>query len=231
MSTHVYILHGWTYSTDKWLPFLDLLKEHGIEATLLPIPGLTKPLEKAWTMKQYVQWLQRILKDESDVILLGHSNGGRISLAYAREYPEKIRHLFLLDSAGVYHNDLALRLKRGIFKGIAKVGKQLIRHPLPRKMLYKLTREQDYHDAPPVAREIMKNMILSDKQEHFRHVTVPTSLIWGRNDQQTPLADGLKMYAIIPKSLMHIIDGARHSPQFTHAQQVRDIVVKTLRKR
>jgi pimeloyl-ACP methyl ester carboxylesterase len=43
-------------------------------------------------------------------VLLGHSNGGRIALAFAEKYPDKVKQLVLIDSAGIYHNEFSIRL-------------------------------------------------------------------------------------------------------------------------
>ena len=77
----ILILHGWSYSTDKWAPCLKLLESHGARPELLKIPGLTAPIDRPWTLEDYVRWLKEKTGDEK-VILIGHSNGGRISLAF-----------------------------------------------------------------------------------------------------------------------------------------------------
>src|SRR5205823_6556026 len=102
----MYIIHGWAYSTEKWQPLVRDLEKKGFEIVLLKIPGLTSPINKVWNLNSYINWLEKILEKEKDPILLGHSNGGRISLAYTAKHPEKVAKLILIDSAGIYHNDL-----------------------------------------------------------------------------------------------------------------------------
>jgi pimeloyl-ACP methyl ester carboxylesterase len=94
----IYILHGWAYDTLKWQPFLDKLKSNGIEPIILKIPGLTDKIDKPWTVDDYVNWLDGKLDKENKVILLGHSNGGKIALTFAFKFPNKIDKLFLIDS-------------------------------------------------------------------------------------------------------------------------------------
>src|SRR3990167_9589850 len=120
----VYILHGWTYSTDKWKPFVEFLKQKGIDSTLLKIPGLTEKLDKAWKIEDYIEWLKN--KVGNKVILIGHSNGGRIALNFSIKYPGKVAKLILIDSAGIYHNDIFIKIKRGGFFILAKIGKKII---------------------------------------------------------------------------------------------------------
>ncbi len=215
----VFILHGWGYSTEKWNPFLKLLEEKGLKPQLLEIPGLTAPIDRPWTLDNYVEWLKSKLGKEK-VILLGHSNGGRISIAFALKYPELVGRLVLIDSAGVYHGELPIKLKRAIFGNIAKVGKKITTSQVVREALYKLARVSDYKDASPEMRETMASLISVDLTPELNRITSPTLIIWGAEDKTTPLSDGKLMHKLIPGSQIYVVEGARHSPQFTHPNEV-----------
>src|SRR3990167_3795977 len=159
----VIILHGWTYSLEKWQTFLKLLKEKGIEPIMLNVPGLTSKNDNVWNIGDYVNWLKEIVdKEKNKVILIGHSNGGRIALNFAIKYPEKISNLILIDSAGIYHNELPLALKRVIFKILAKVGKKLTSFNILKSILYKLAGENDYKNASANMKQTMLNLLNSD---------------------------------------------------------------------
>ena len=217
----IYIVHGWLYDTSGWQKFVELLTKAGYTPVLLSVPGLTAPIDRPWTLDDYVVWLKETLKDETEpVILLGHSNGGRISTLFASRYPEKVRALILIGAAGIYHNDLRIRLKRAIFGTLASVGKLLGRVEFLRRILYKLAREHDYEKATPMMRKTMANLITVDLVPTLAAITVPTLLIWGRNDGSTPLSDGYRFKEGIANSQLVIIDGARHSPHVTHPEEV-----------
>lgn len=219
--TKVFILHGWTYSTEKWLPFINSLNTKKLEVRLLKIPGLTEELETVWNLDNYVEWLKRVVDKQKDkVILIGHSNGGRISLAFAAKYSSKISKLILIDSAGIYHNDLPIRLKRIIFKTIAKFGKKITKSETLKKALYKFTKEVDYKDASPIVRETMINLITSDISDRLNKIITPTLIIWGEFDKITPTKDSLLMHKLIKNSKLVIIKDAKHSPQFTNTKEV-----------
>ena len=222
------ILHGWTYSTKKWEPFTTSLKDKGIQAELLKIPGLTEKLDDVWNINNYVDWLNEKI-GSNKVILIGHSNGGRILLAFSLKYPQKIKHLILIDSAGIYHNELPIRLKRFVFKNIARFGRKITKSESLRKFLYKLSRESDYEKASPIIRQTMINLITFDISNSLNKVKAPTLIIWGENDKATPLSDGRTMHKLIKESKLHIIKSARHSPQFTHVNQVIQIILKEIK--
>ncbi len=225
----VYILHGWSYSVEKWKPLLGLFKQEGIPFELLKIPGLTSPLEESWSLDDYVNWLEKIVSKNKDrVVLLGHSNGGRISLAYSLKHPGRISRLILIDSAGIYHNEVSLRLKRFAFKNLARF-KKIAHSTILKNILYKLVREDDYNKATPVMKKTMQNLIESDLSGQLGMIDIPTAIIWGENDTTTPLSDGEFMNKNIKKSELHIIRDARHSPQFTNTKEVFNIIVASLK--
>jgi len=228
----IYILHGWTYSTEKWNPFINLLKQKETEVNILKIPGLTGDLNKVWAIEDYVEWLNKILnKEKNKVILIGHSNGGRIALNFAIKYPEKLARLILVDSSGIYHDDLVIRAKRLLFKNLAKIGKKITSSEKLRNFLYKIVGESDYKKASPIMKQTMVNLINSDKFLNFDKVTVPTLIIWGREDKTTPLSDGKLMNKLIANSKLNVIDNARHSPMFTNPEKVVNRIYEELTSR
>lgn len=225
----LFILHGWTYSLEKWQSFLEMAKKTGIEPIMLNIPGLTSKNDKIWNIENYVNWLKEIFnKEKGKVVLLGHSNGGRIAINFSLKYPEKVEKLILIDSAGIYHNELPLALKRVVFRILAKFGKKLTSSPVLKTAFYKLTRETDYKDATPNMKQTMLNMINSDKLLKPEKVQTPTLIFWGRDDKITPLSDGKLMHKLIKNSKLEIIENASHSPQFTHPNEVADLIVNNL---
>jgi pimeloyl-ACP methyl ester carboxylesterase len=229
MTNKVLILHGWTYTTDKWQPLIKLLEEKGVEIEMPAIPGLTAPIQLPWTIYDYEKWLEEIIRKQTqNTTLLCHSNGGRIAAYYLAKHPEKVQQLILIDSAGIFHNDFLTNTKRTLFRALAKFGKFFSKSKKMQKLLYRFARESDYFQANPTARITMQNLIALDLRSQFGQIQTPTTIIWGENDQQTPLADGTEIHHLIKNSKMHIIKGARHSPFYTHPNEVCDIITKVI---
>lgn len=225
----IFILHGWTYSFDKWTPFINCLKSKNFDPVILPVPGLTEKSDKVWTLDNYIEWLKNKLDSEQSIVI-GHSNGGRIALSFAAYYPEKIKCLILIDSAGIYHNELPIRLKRLVFGAVAKIGKRIISSERLRNILYKIARENDYNNATSNMKQTMANLISDDLTAKLSAITTPTLIIWGKHDTYTPLSDGKLMHSLIKNSKLLIIEDAHHSPQFTHAQKVSKYISEEIEK-
>lgn len=224
MNYKLYILHGWTYSLEKWQPFLDILEKNGIKPVILNVPGLTSETDKIWSIEDYVNWLYEKIKKEEKVVILGHSNGGRIALNFALKYPEEVEKIILIDSAGIYHNELPLALKRVIYRTLARVGKKLTSSNILKNILYKIAGESDYKNATSNMKQTMLNLINSDKSLDVSKIKTPTLIIWGRGDRITPLSDGEIMNKLIKNSKLFIVDNTRHSPQFTNPKEIANII-------
>jgi len=223
----LFILHGWTYQTDTWRPLLGLLSSRGIDYEFLLMPGLTDGTNPAWTLDDYVKWLEEKTVAHDKVILYGHSHGGRVSIAFTAKHPEKVTRLILEDSAGIPARGLR-RLKKNVFRTIAYIGRPFTRFETLRNLLYKLIRESDYRKATPEMRKTMANLLSVDLTSVLHKIQCPTLIIWGARDATTPLSAGKMIYAGIRGSKMVVIPDARHSPHITHAARVAELIVEEL---
>jgi len=224
----VFIVHGWTYNLDKWDDVMNRLSECDVEPVMLNVPGLSVPSQKVWDIDSYVEWLNEQICDEQDPIIIGHSNGGRIAMAYESVYPSKIAHLFLISSAGIYHDDKKVSAKRRAAGVVAKLLKPIARGRV-RRVLYRLIGGADYGNASENMRKTMTNVINYDKVMDVTKVKTPVTMIWGENDALTPIEDAYKIKDQLTGDVdLHILHDSGHSPQADYPQQVADIIVKKL---
>ena len=224
----VVIIPGWTYSTDKWERFSEELEKAGTEVTILKVPGLIEQSDKVWDLSSYTQWLKEKLKKDPKIVLVGHSNGGRIAIAYAAENPDKLSKLVLVDSAGIFHNEFPIRIKRTVFRKLSGIGKKIDFLKNFRWILYKFAREHDYEKAGSNMRETMKNLIYKDLTPLMRKIKIPTLILWGENDTITPLSDGKLMTNLIKGAKLFVVRGAKHAPFYTHPRQTLKILLNNL---
>lgn len=216
----IFIIHGWTYTTDAWNACIDVLRTRDLEPVMLSVPGLMSASEDVWTLEKYVEWLRREIKDDFPVILIGHSNGGRIAIACAARYPEYVKHLVLIDAAGIVHHEFLLEAKRTMGKILAKIGRRMTTSRFVRKVFYRLIDARDYERATPAMRETMKNLIEYDATPELQKIVAPTLIIWGKHDDATPVSDAYTLHAGIRQSGVNVIPDAAHSPHATHPDTV-----------
>jgi len=219
----IVILHGWTYEPENtWGVLLSILKRRGMDFEALRVPGLSDGTDPVWTLDDYVEWLRGKVGAER-VILWGHSNGGRISLAFAARYPGKVARLILEDSAGIPPSGFR-KLKRDVFRVVAKLGSTITGSQRVRELLYKIIRENDYRRATPNMKKTMANLVAFDARAILAKIVAPTLIIWGEYDRTTPRSAAHVIHSGIRGSSVVIIRGARHSPHITHPQEVAQMI-------
>lgn len=226
----IYLIHGWAVDTNnkvKWQPLIDKLAQADIEAVFLPLPGLSTKLDMAWGLNDYVAWVLEQLPKEP-IALLGHSFGGQIAIRLTAQYPDRVRQLILIDTAGVRDTSLKLKIKRWGFGTLAKLGKLVTRNESFRGILYKLAGEKDYLLANVNLRKTLTEVVETDVQNEAVKIVVPTLIVWGGRDLITPKWMGQKLQRLIRNSRLEVIAPARHSPQFTHVKEVTVLVDKFL---
>lgn len=227
----IVILHGWNGRSETWHPVKRLLEQKGCVVFVPQLPGFVDDTDKPWTLDDYVSWVRQYMEQHNlkRVVLVGHSNGGRIAIKLAIKYPELIKRLVLVASGGVRS---APSWRRILLKAAAKSGNVIVDvvgmgkyKQAIRRVFYRIIREPDYHHASKILKQTMVNIVEEDISPLFRHVAQPTTLIWGTEDTLTPPWAGEKMHEMITGSRMVWVNGARHGLPFTHTKAlVREIV-------
>jgi len=220
----LYIIHGWTYTVAPWEKTIALLEKQGIKVEMLHVPGLTTPSKKVWTIEEYINWADRNIPDGT--VALGHSNGGRILLNLCAEKPDKLSHLILLDSAGVYE----LSSKRDVARSLSKRFSFLKKIPGLARIWHKLTGATDYAKAPANMKQTLANMLESDKKLDLTKVKVPTSIIWGLDDNVTPPRQAETMHEKIKGSTLEMHANWAHAPYITHPTELAKAILRAYKK-
>lgn len=210
----LYIIHGWTYTTAPWDKTIASLKKLGLGVEMLNVPGLTASSSKVWTIDDYVRWADRHLPDGA--VVLGHSNGGRILMNLCALKPDKLSHLILLDSAGVYEAPSRHDFARNVSKKLSFLKKI----PGLAKLGHKLANTSDYAKAPANMKKTLTNMIDSDKKLDISKIKVPTSILWGENDTVTPPHQAEIIHRKITDSTLEIFPNWTHAPYISHPAEL-----------
>lgn len=214
----LYIIHGWSYDATRWDKTIELLEKDNIKVHFLHVPGLTAPSKKVWTIDDYVAWANENIPDGA--IALGHSNGGRILLNLCSKNPSKLKHLILLDAAGIYEKSA----KKTITKIIAKIGKPLKKIKIIDKAFHRITGSTDYGKAPENMKRTLENMLNSDKKLDIASVTTKTSILWGKKDNVTPPRQANKMNELLPNSTLKFFEEWNHAPYIGYPEELANAI-------
>jgi pimeloyl-ACP methyl ester carboxylesterase len=210
----VLVLHGWGASIETVYPIVTGLEPVASVCALdLPGFGQTEPPPQPWGVEDY-QAFTAAFMDALAIerpTIVGHSNGGRIAIRMAATEPARTRRLVLVDSAGI-RPKRTLRYYRRV--GMAKVGKYAARYlgapgERLRARIVGRVASSDYAAAGEM-RPTLVRLVNSDLREWLPRISVPTLLVWGAEDTDTPLADGRLMEQLIPDAGLVVLDGAGH---------------------
>ncbi|MEK9155144.1 MAG: alpha/beta hydrolase [Patescibacteria group bacterium] len=201
----IIILHGWGHSAAHWNPIAEKLVRFGsVETWDLPGFGNEPLVSATWTITQYADWVQdKIGGTEEDIVLIGHSFGGRIASILAARQPPWLRALILIGAPSIYRPSAKIRIK----STIASLVKPFVPSSLRCKLLPEELR--DAEDAG-IGR-VFRNAVTNDQTKALPMIAVPTLLIWGANDDAAPMALAHEIKTLIPGSKLVILPGLGHN--------------------
>jgi len=205
-------LHGWRSEGMIWQGIIRQLDLPGYTIYALDLPGFgSSPApDKPYAVADYAGFVSTFIQKLklTNVILVGHSFGGRIGIKLAASEPEIIKKLVLVDSAGMITDQKGNQLK----KTIAKIFKPFFRpkfmQPL-RKKVYQMIGAEDYL-ATPELRETYLKVISEDLSTFLPKIKQPSLIIWGGKDKQTPLEYAEIMKKGIKDSSLVVLRDAGH---------------------
>jgi pimeloyl-ACP methyl ester carboxylesterase len=207
-------LHGWGGSIESVRPISAALA--GVStayAVDLPGFGESDPPPEPWGAGEYAGFVRELM-DELGLdatVVIAHSFGGRVAIRLAVDFPERVTKLVLVNSAGIrpartakYHRRVALaKLGKVIARFGGRPGARL------RARIVRRTASPDYLNAGAL-RGTFVRVVNEDLSDYLPRVAVPTLLIWGDRDQETPLKDGQLMEKLIPDAGLVVFEHAGH---------------------
>ena len=222
-------------SGSRYQALQKILEKYGYTVFAPDLPGFGEnKLEKdELFFADYVSFVKDFIQQKKlkQVILLGHSFGGRIAIAFTALYPKMVSKLILVNASGVIH---PLTMKKRIAFVLSRLIKPFVSFPgfyslytYARKLVYYLLKEMDYYNAKSLAKTFT-NVYRVSIVEQLSKISVPTLIVWGENDTMTPLVDGKLMHEKIKGSTFLVIKGATHRLPYENpdvfAQEVRRFI-------
>lgn len=163
------------------------------------------------------------------VDLVGNSFGGALSLAFAIRFPERVRRLILMGSAGVdFEITKGLDAVWGYEPSVQNMRKVMDYFAYDRSLVNDELAELRYRASiRPGFQEAFSSMfpsprqrwvgVLASSEDDIRAVPHETLILHGRDDQVVPLETSLRLHQLIVSSQLHIFGRCGHWVQIEHA--------------
>jgi pimeloyl-ACP methyl ester carboxylesterase len=214
----------------------DLARDFNVITVDLPGFGASPPAVRAAPFAalgdQLAELLARLAPGRR-VHVAGHSLGAALSLDLAHRHADQVDRLVLVDAAGILLKPIFMRhigaqaaprtgiapiddLVSGVFGRLHDLSSNIF---LGRDDRYDfiplLMRNPDIRQALLGGRaqlDAALSLMEHDFSAAIRETSVPTTLIWGRDDRIAPLRTGRLLRARMQQVRLQIVDGAGHTP-------------------
>ena len=212
------MIHGWGARMELLQPQASRLSGHGYRCYMLDLPGFGESEEppRAFAVRDYVDFCVAFMDAHGldSAHYFGHSLGGRIGLMLAAEYPERVRKMALSNSAGIkVEESLSKRMRLGVYRraraGLSALGIESASESL-RNIYSRRYGSADYRAASPIMRDTLVKIVNQDLLAFARRVHAPTILIWGEQDEETPLWMGQRLEREMPDAALVTYESAGH---------------------
>ncbi len=216
-------LHGWGVSSEV---MMSLAGHFAGSRTcyLIDLPGFgqSSPPPVAWSISDYVDMIEQFINKHfnESIDLLVHSFGGRIALKLcARPVAHQIIDKVLITggagmkpkrSANFYFKKYLAKTLKAPFHVLPTDQKEKALKKLRKTALWNRLGSSDYQKLSGVMRQTFVRSISEYLEPCLPKIPHETLLLWGENDEATPLYQAERMKKGIKNAALVIIESAGH---------------------
>jgi len=202
------LLHGWQQDKNTWVEICKYLKkDYTCWSVDLPSFGENYIALANFSPQGYATWVEIFFKKHGikTASILGHSFGGRIAIALSVGNKSLNKLILYGVPSPASHG------KSSLFKSLSRVS-GIKNVPL----ISDLARSDDYKKTPEEKRAIFNKAIEYNYIADLNKISIPTLLLWGEKDDQTPIEIASIINKQIKNSHLEIIPRSSH---FAHLEK------------
>lgn len=227
------LLHGLMGELSNWEATLDHFKKsYRVIVPILPIYDLPILTLGVKSLSKYVHRFLKF-KKLNQVVLIGNSLGGHVGLVFTVSHQEFVKALVLTGSSGLYENAFGGSFPR-------RESREYIREKVeytfydPATATEELVDEvyKSVNDRSRVIRilALAKSAIRHNMSKELSRITIPVSLIWGKQDKITPPEVAVEFHELLPNSELNWVDKCGHAPMMERPTEFIEYLDKFLNR-
>jgi pimeloyl-ACP methyl ester carboxylesterase len=220
----VMLLHGFGEDGMVWKRQFDIFPGYQVVVPDLPGTGNSEALDDTSleSLADAINAVREAEKGEEKMILIGHSMGGYIALAFAENFPNALRAFGLFHSTAFADSDEKKDTRRKGIRFIEEHGAPEFLKTATPNLYAPLSREQHpewitehlggtYNfSGASLVNYYMAMIQRPDRRSVLEKSEVPVLFVMGRHDIAAPLADGLKQCHLPQIAYIHILEQSGH---------------------
>lgn len=237
----VVLVHGFGEDSSVWENQTDALQDFQLILPDLPGSGLSE-IQEDLSMEGLAEGIQAILLHEnvSSCIMIGHSMGGYVTLAFAEKFPTLLQAFGLFHSTAFADSDEKIAIRR---KGIAFITKNgaypFLKTSTP-NLFSSITKEHhpnlieeqinavNYFTDAALIRYYESMIKRPDRTYILKQTKLPVLFVLGRYDNAVPLNDGLQQAHMPDLSYVYILDHSGHMGMVEETEKTNNILKEYL---
>ncbi len=212
------LLHGAGDSAGTWSSIVKTFTpRYRVVIPDLAGHGQSAPADGPISVGQVLKGLEAVMAQgpQDPAIIVGNSLGAWAAMLYAREHPDRVARIVLVNGGALVGDRPDLSLQPKTREEAAALMTQLrdpSAEPIPGFVLDNVVREAQ---NGPIARLVqtaddMKQYVLDGK---LHEVKAPADLLWGESDKLFSIAYARRMMAQLPAARLTTIPACGHVPQ------------------
>lgn len=227
------LLHGLMGELSNWEPAIDHFKKsYHVVVPILPIYELPILTLGVKSLSKYVHRFLKF-KKLNQVVLIGNSLGGHVGLVFTVSHQEFVKALVLTGSSGLYENAFGGSFPRRESYEYIKEKVEFTFYD-PATATKELVDEvyKSVNDRSRVIRilALAKSAIRHNMNKELSRITIPVSLIWGKQDKITPPEVAVEFHELLPNSELNWVDKCGHAPMMERPIEFNEYLDKFLNR-
>ena len=218
------LLHGFLQNLDVWTPYV-LTYMHDIRVITIDLPGhgYSSTYSDVHTMDFMANAVKAVLDaaEVRDCVVVGHSLGGYVALAFADRYPYMLKGLGLLHSHAMADSEAARtrrdetcrevhRNRAGFIVGFITTLFDDENRQRMAKEIKELTDQclETREEGILAAQRGMK--VRTSRVSVLANAAMPVLFVYGKNDERLPIEIGLSQALLPARSETVVLGGVAH---------------------